>query len=185
MQVHHLEIGLNIQTPFCLNVLLKSLVAYKNHGFNKMRLIGAGAGKDIYLQQYGLKIYNKSLQYSKIGNILRIEKKINKMICLGYGKVYLEDLKKMEFAKYCLSNLIETFNDVIIVDQVDEKHLSKTELKTYNFCSNPRNWETMSKKKRCRYRSLIAEIIQKQTATNLKSTTLNLLALKGEELLHS
>jgi hypothetical protein len=182
-RLSNLEVGLNIITPFEPNGVISSLIVYKNKSFNRMDLIGPGYGKDVKFQQYKIKVYNKGLQIGKPDPILRFEKKINKMICLGQGEVYLHDLRKLEFAKYCINDLLQSFDDVILKERINKKALTKPQLKALEYCNNPLNWEQMTRKKRFYYKSQLAVIKQKASDQILKFTVADLLARKGIELL--
>jgi hypothetical protein len=181
--LHNLEVGLNIVTPFKPNNLLNSLIAFKNTPFNKMRIKRPGKGKDVYFQQFGVKFYNKGLQYFQPYNILRFEKKYLKMVCLGRGQVFLSDLLSPDFAAHCINELLNCFDEIIIKETVNNALLSKNENRIYEFCNNPLHWETMTRKQRYKYKSQFAEIIQSYGQERFKTTIRELLLHKGDEII--
>ena len=181
--LHNLEVGLNIVTSFKPNDLLNCLIAFKNSPFNKMRIKRPGKGKDVYFQQFGVKFYNKGLQYFQLYNILRFEKKYLKMTCLGRGQVFLSDLLSPDFATHCINELLNCFDEIIIKETVNNALLSKNENRIYEFCNNPLHWETMTRKQRYRYKNQYADIIQSFGQQHFKPTIRVLLIHKGNEMI--
>jgi len=181
--INNLEVGLNIVTPFKPNDFLNSLIAFKNSRFNKMRINGPGFGRDVYFQQFGVKFYNKGLQFFQPYNILRFEKKYLRMTCLGWGQVFLSDLFSSGFAAHCINELLKCFDEIIIKETVNNTLLSKNESRIYVFCNNPLNWETMTRKQRYRYKNQYADIIQSFGQQHFKPTIRVLLIHKGNEMI--
>lgn len=184
-RLSNLEVGLNIITPFNPNDLLSSIIAFKSSSFNQMRTKGPGFGKDVYFQQFGVKFYNKAMQYFRHENILRFEKKYIKMICLGWGDVFLSDLLKFEFAAHCINDLLKCFDEMIITEVIDSTLLSKNENRIYEFCNNPLNWGKMTRKHRYKYKNQFADIVQTFGRQNFKVTIRELLFNKGNELINA
>jgi len=183
--INHLEVGLNIITPFKPNDLLNSLIAFKNSPFNKMNKIkGPGKGKDVYFQQFGIKFYNKGRQFFQPFNVLRFEKKYLRMTCLDWGHVFLSDLLSASFAAHCLKDLLKCFDEIIIKETVNSALLSKNENRIYEFCNNPMNWETMTRKQRYKYKNQYADIMQLFGQQRFKLTIRELLLNKGNEIIN-
>jgi hypothetical protein len=65
-----------------------------------------GQGKDLYLNQYGIKAYNKGLQHKQAENIMRFELKITTMEKLSKKPLFLSDIATNTFgnqiARRCL-----------------------------------------------------------------------------------
>ena len=181
--IHNLEIGLNINTPFDPNIFLKNLVVFKNTPFDNMRVKGQGKGKEVYMTQYGIKIYNKGLQYGTKEFILRYEKKITTMDSLKRGKIFLSDLTNPEFANHCLKQLLESYEELIVTEKLSEGLLSKPQKRIFELGLRKGSWETMSRKQRHRNKIMFNAIIQQYGTLNLKSKVMDLLQSKGAELL--
>jgi hypothetical protein len=183
-RLENLEFGVNLIVPFNPNTVLDSLICYKNNSFNSMRIRGQGKGKEVYLQRYGIKMYNKALQFNQPENILRFERKVYKMDSIGQGVIYLTMLTSVDFSKICFDILTESFKDIIITEPVTLEALSKPQKKIYERCGNPRNWYAMTRNQRYKNRLLYNAIIDQYSELKLKSTILQLLKSKGAQLIN-
>ncbi|TZF83248.1 hypothetical protein FW774_13245 [Pedobacter sp. BS3] len=181
-RLENLEIGLNVSPAFNPDAFLNSLIAYKNTPFSTMKVKGQGKGKEAYLNQYGIKIYNKGLQYRQPDNILRFEKKITIMDCLKKGHVYLADLTKPEFAEHGLRQLWESYNEVILKEPVNKSQLTKPQLRVYDLALTFGSWQEMTRKQRYDNRRKYTEIIQQFGTLKLHETVRELLIKKGNVL---
>jgi hypothetical protein len=97
LKILQLEFGVNIVPPIAPQQVIDSLVGNgKGNGFSEMRTNkGRSIGVNMYLTNYGLKIYDKGAQYGLPYPVLRIEKK------------YLNWCKyRSEFGIYTMANLI-------------------------------------------------------------------------------
>ncbi len=175
-RIHNLEIGVNLKTPFQPKCVLDNLVAYKNTTFNKMRTFGQGEGKEVYFKQYGIKMYNKGIQYKQPENILRFEEKIFVMQRLRSQHVYLKDLMQQDFAKFCAYHLITSFKDVIITEFIPPEKLSRREIDIYSLATNPRNWLSMSRNQRSRTKDYFNSIIETHGSDKLKALSSQLIS---------
>ncbi len=184
-RLENLEFGLNLKTPFSPNVLLNSLVSYKNNSWDNMRVKGQGKGREVYLQRYAMKFYNKGLHQGQKDNILRIEKKVYKMGSIGKGIIYLADLLDADFAIHCFNSLMESFNDAIIAEPLNNSTLSKPQVKIHERCINPRNWPMMTRNQRYKCKLQFDQIIAKYGTLQLKSTITDLMKSKGKQLINT
>lgn len=181
--VSNLEFGVNIRTLFNPDALLNDLIRYKDKPFNTMKIKGKGKGNECYLDQYGIKIYNKGLQYNLESNVLRIEKKITKMRALKYGKIYLNDLLDTSLWQHCKRQLLELIDDLTIHEQLDLEMLDKRRLCIYNTVMNQCTWNTFHRSKKCRYRKDFNKIILLNGNDNYKSQIINAISSKCDELI--
>lgn len=150
LELHGLEIGVNIPLPFAPTLLLKNLVSYGNKGFALIDKKQAKLGLQCALSQYTLKIYNKGLQSKTKDNILRFEVKVNKMAVLEkYGLKTLSDLQQPKKVYPLVFLLLDTAKRIIWTDtKTDLNQMTAREQKQWLYYSNPRSWEQMSNKKR-------------------------------------
>lgn len=181
-RIEHLEFGLNISLPFNPNTFINNLIAYKTKAFHPMKTYGAGNGMFVELTQYILKIYNKSLQYNVPDNILRYEKKVRKMENIIKAPVYLSTLVDPKFVEICLSQLLASFEDLIITESIDITLMTNSEKKTYDICTNPRRWQEMTAKQRCGNKLKFKSLINRLSDHRLTPTIYELLKSKGHYL---
>jgi len=177
--VHNLEFGINVKTSYNPDAFLNSLITHKKQPFSKMKIRGQGNGREAYYGQYGIKVYNKGLQYNRPEYILRFEKKVFKMECLGWGEVKLQDLLSTSFFNHCLTELLSSFDELIITDKVNESALSKPELKLYHICKNPLNWTEMTRAQRHKNKAKFNQLITEHGKLQYMNVTRDLLQKKG------
>jgi len=185
INIHNIEIGVNLNVSFRPGLLLDNLIVYKNSPFNSMRVIGRGHGKDIYKSHYAIKIYSKGLQYGLPENVVRFEKKIFKMQALKAGQILLSDLLSPSFIDYCKAQLMDCIESIIISEPIDLKHISKKQLKVYEDCINPLNWMRYDTQQRHHKRLQFASIIKKYGTLQLKEIMKALISDKLEKLTES
>lgn len=115
--INFIEVGVNIPFSTDPNPIIKSFLRYKHETFKTMKVIGNGYYRCCDLQQFSIKVYNKSLQNNLDSFLLRIEIKINRMHFLkswGISDLTLEDLKKRELYEKLLKMLLDVFNQVLL-----------------------------------------------------------------------
>jgi len=184
VRLENIEFGVNVVTSYDPNVLLNNLIVFKNHPFDKMRIHGSGKGKVVELSQYIIKIYNKSLQYGLLNNVLRYEIKIKKMKYLNQGAIYLSDLLDPEFIRSGFENLVSSIKDLIITEQIDKKTLLSKYRQKFSELNNPRSWEFMTPKQRYAKRPFFESIIEELGLQKLKSGLYDSVKEKGLELIN-
>jgi len=184
-RLENLEFGLNLTTPFCPSLFLDTLVSYKNHSLNIMRVKGQGKGREVYLQRYAMKFYNKGLHQGQKENILRIERKVYKMDSIGRGIIYLADLLDADFANHCFNILMESLNNLVIAEPLNNSTLSKPQVKIYERCINPRNWPIMTRKQRYNNKLQFDQIIEKYGTLQFKFIITDLMKSKGKKLINN
>ncbi|MEQ7798181.1 hypothetical protein ABDJ41_00100 [Pedobacter sp. ASV1-7] len=183
-RLNNLEFGVNINTSFSPNAFLNDLQSYKWQPFNMMSVKGKGYGKECFhFRQYGLKIYNKGLQYGLPKNTLRIEKKIITMCALKRGHLYLSDLTNPELWTHCKDELIELLDHTIINEPVNSKEFTKNEQRIYNAVINQSNWVNFTRDKKARYKKSFNQIISDYGTQNYRASILDLVTTKCDELL--
>ncbi|MDQ1140097.1 hypothetical protein [Pedobacter agri] len=123
LKLSNYEVGHNLHLNISCKDFLNSLICYKSKSFHEMRAANLYCinGKDCYLDEYAVKIYDKGLQYNfNIDNLLRIEKKIRKIRNSGRQFLTLADVLDKSFWKECQNQLIDIIEDFIIVEPTDQ-----------------------------------------------------------------
>lgn len=93
--INFIEVGFNIPVDVDPTEIIKSLIMYRHHHFVPMPISGKGYGRVCKLQNFDIKIYNKSLQNGLDNHLLRIELKVKKMKFFkpfGIEQIALADL---------------------------------------------------------------------------------------------
>jgi hypothetical protein len=180
--VHNLEFAVNLLIPYSPNKLLDALIVHKQDQFSKMKVKGPGNGRDVYYQQYGLKVYNKSLQFKRRENIFRFEVKVTRMKHLGLGVICLSDLKDLELFNKLRQQMLDRFDEVIFDDKVNEDLLTKPDLVLYLRCKNARAWEDMTRQKRLVNKARFKAIINKHGRHKYQSYIRDLMVKTGYKL---
>ena len=180
--IQNLEFGVNLIVPFNPKGFIDSLISYKFKSFNTMAIINPGYGKEYFQQQYGVKIYNKGLQYGRGEYILRIEKKVLAMCALNFGKLYLSDLTNPDLWKHCKKQLVQMLDDIIINEPIPENQLAKNEKRIYNSIINESKRANFNRDQRKRYKKGFNSIISKYGTSHYKPILVDLINEKCNEL---
>jgi len=190
--VNGFEFGVNIKLPYSPNNVLKHLILHKSSSGLTDKV-----GKRFEYQTYSVKLYNKSMQCKiepyQSENILRIEVKVSKMEFLKKKSVHchvLSDLLDVSVWKSFESILIETINDLLIIDlsETEEKELSDKERIKYLEYNNPLFWGNLyngTRENRSKYgreRAKCDSFINQHSNSTLKAYLLTLIATKCKEL---
>ena len=121
--INFVEIGVNIPLDYCPSDLIRTTVMYRNTPFLPLRVDGKGSGKVCETQRFDLKIYDKSLQYSLPGHLLRYEVKIKRtefFRTYGINALVLADLTKQDIYPQFLKILTDILNGILFYDpQID------------------------------------------------------------------
>lgn len=184
--IHVLEFGININIGVNPNDVLKKIICYKQNAIEKMKVKDSGAnGVQSVLNQFVVKIYNKSAQYKPENkpDILRAEKKITRMQSVAkIGIKTISDLlddAKLVQLKVLLIAMVE---DCIFHENLNEAKLNQSQKKLYNDAGNPRFWEGLSKRMRAYYLSQYNNLIQQLSTEHLKQKIIKLVEAKWVEL---
>ena len=185
LSVHNLEYGVNVVLPFCPNNILNNLICYKYRPFNEMKTRNRGAGKEVYLWQYGVKIYNKGLQYQGLvgnRNILRFEVKTKSMAKISYRVNCLSDLVDPKFCVYATHDLLSVIDKILIVEEIPPSILNKREHTMWTECINARLWKSWKPNKRVSRKEQFSTINRSYAESDFKGTLLEEVALKALSL---
>jgi hypothetical protein len=189
-RIENIEYGLNIKPTFKADDFLKRIIVYLKRGARLKQPItkedskGYSKGVKFILDQYQIKIYNKGKQYNQGENLLRCEFKTVKMKSIEpIGLCYVIDLTDTHKLNCLHGRLMESYNDVLIREDVNEAELTKPEIKIYNECINADLWVSMDKHKRTERKAQYKAIVATKSVTDVKTLTADLLRAKHLELI--
>jgi hypothetical protein len=183
-QLHKVEFGVNITTPFVatLKNIRKVFVSYKGTPFESLKSYsGRTIGVECNLSQYRIKIYSKTLQYKLKENVLRFEIQVKKMQKLSFEKVYLSDLLKLSFTEHCKNELINVLQQIIIYDD-SLKGISKKDKEFLKDVSNPNYWAGLNSSNYYKKKSKYDDLVKNHSLNNMKIELINLVKEKGDVL---
>ena len=138
MIFENIELGINTTLNFEPNLFLNGLLFHQNKSFEFQYNQNYS---QVTHNRYLLKIYNKSIQYKMIENVLRFEIKTTKML----------ELQKLDIKTFACINentlskakdlLIQRLDEIVYFDYTIKKsELSKSKLNKLTIYSNPRYW---------------------------------------------
>lgn len=137
----NIEYGVNLrELPFESSHLLNIVLRYRTTSFNRMRN-NRGltvAGKDCYLNQFGIKLYDKAKQFKLDHQVFRYEVKVKKMEHLHKKKILIHSLFDL-FIKKNLdmlgADLQAIWEEILMFDdnlyELDLKPSERSRLKDY------------------------------------------------------
>ena len=112
-----IEIGVNIEVSTDPLNLIKNFLRYRHKEFESMQVNGAGYGRQCQMEQFAIKVYNKSMQYGLPINLLRVEVKVTRMEFLkqyGIHCLTMNDLKNPDVYPKLLRMLLDVFNRILL-----------------------------------------------------------------------
>ena len=115
--INFIEIGINVPVDVDPTTLIKSFVIYKHKSFEPLKTTGTGFGRICCMEQFQIKVYNKSLQNDLPYYLLRFEIKVTRMQFLkqfGIYRLTLADLKRHDLYPKFLKMLLEVFDHILI-----------------------------------------------------------------------
>jgi len=142
------EFGFNIKTPIeAEQIISNNLLMHKMSGPNHTRLFnGRGKLKQFDHHNYVLKIYDKGKQYNLRENILRFEVRFLKAREFQKFDIYkLEDLKDKYKLRQLFKYLLKRYDELIIIDQIDESLIEPLDLTEFIRYNNSHYWENTIK----------------------------------------
>jgi len=182
-----IEIGVNIEVSIDPTSLIKSFLLYKHKEFEQIPVTGAGYGRQCRLQQFTIKVYNKSLQYGLPFHLLRFEVKITRMEFLklyGVNSLTMDDLMRTDVYSIFLKILLDVFSRI----QLFNPHIN------FDSIQNPKDRELVLQGRFPEYwkelpRQRKSEQIKRFTelagTNNLKNELTELISVKWNKLLNT
>ncbi len=182
-----LEIGVNIITKENPERIINSLVCnWTGQSFSRMRTRNNDSlGAELYLTEYGYKIYNKGKQYSLPFHLLRYELKMTS------GKFFrrqgIENLSDLMHSKTweCLSNILTLSCDKLIVKEptMRMKSLSANNREFVILAGTSDYWNDRKPTQRMKSRKRFAKLIEVHATGNLKTEVHELILAKCRSLI--
>ena len=158
VEILNLEFGVNIEVDFeTYEYLNKHLLSYKSTQFDRY---GKGKGKHIgyycKLEEYDIKLYDKSLQNGLQHGLMRFEYRIKEMhdYTNKLGIKTLNDLMDKKLVAKLFNVLIEAWENIYLFEKIDvlELKLTPTLKKILPNADNNRYWKNLHKSKPRMYR---------------------------------
>jgi len=179
-----IEVGVNINVQTDPTRLIKNFLLYKQKEFETLLVSGTGYGRQCRLQQFTIKVYDKSLQYGLSNHIMRFEVKVTRMEFLKRYGIYnlsMDDLRKPEVYPHLLKMLLDVFSQILIFNpdfQIDSIQDTKDwELALQG--KYPEYWKELSRQRKCDHIKRFTEL----TGVNhIKSQLAEKIAAKWNEL---
>ena len=187
LQLLQLEIGVNIITNENPERIINSLVCnWTGQPFSRMRTRNNDSlGKELYLTEYGYKIYNKGKQYSLPFHLLRYELKMKSgKFFRRHGIDNLSDLLKLETWE-CLSNILSHSCDKLILKEptMSMKSLSPNNREFIILAGTSDYWNDRKPQQRMKSRNRFAKLIKLHGTGNLKTEVLEYIFTKCPSLM--
>lgn len=155
VELHGLEIGVNIHLPFPALRVLKNAVCYKGKAFTPINKRNVHKGLICTLNDYEVKMYDKAAQSGlDCGSVLRLETKVNKMRFLkDYNLSTLAALTVPNKAYQAKQILVNVLEGIIWTDTSASLYtMTDREQKQWLYLSNPKSWQNIAKEKAYRQR---------------------------------
>lgn len=184
-QIHGVEFGVNIQTPFNPSYLLERLLS-----LNTETAMSKDYFFDFYefdFAKYRFKIYNKSEQHKLNIDLLRVEVHVKKMQWLsGKGSLIktLEDLQQLHHLQKLGEILINCFDEIIIAEPLETSTMTAKDVHQYEQLIRRDNWSNLNPKQRFRQKEKFERIVcQYATGETIKETVRVCVYQKWNDLL--
>ncbi|RXJ52625.1 hypothetical protein [Gelidibacter gilvus] len=139
------EFGFNLSTPIpAEEIITNNVLMHKAKAPNHNRLFnGRGKLKQFDHHNYVVKIYDKAKQYNLSQNLLRFEIRFQKAVEFQqFGIFKLDHLKDKYKLRLLFLHLMKRFDELIIVDHIDETQIATSDLNRLMIYNNPYYWET-------------------------------------------
>ncbi len=138
------EFGLNIGVPFAAEeIITQNILMHKMKGANhNMRFNGRGTLKQFDYHNFVVKVYDKAKQYNLPIHILRFEVRYLKAKEFQKFGIYkLHDLKDKTKLRLLFIDLMKRFDELTIVNCINETDIPRTDLEKLTRYNNPYYWE--------------------------------------------
>ncbi|RDB07791.1 hypothetical protein DVG78_01680 [Runella aurantiaca] len=186
LSLHNVEFGVNILLDTSPSKFLDNVLNYRYELPDVRTFGGGGYQKQWQRQSYLVKIYDKKRQCRLNTNVFRFEVKATKMKHLAEVEVRtLADLLDVSKLQRLGGILCETYNGLLIGENLDTVPMTRPEQRIYERGMNPNFWRDLNdRKKRNYYRERFEQVVQKY-GSGLRETVGQLIAEKVGELLKS
>lgn len=160
----------------------------KSHDKN-IQFGGRGQLKEFKKSDYSLKIYDKGKQYNLSTNLIRLELRVLRSRFLNRFDVYsIEDLLEQKKLYKLFEVLIDEYENLIIVDDWEEKQLDKETREVLLKYTNSNFWINLKDKKSWKvfnnHRLKFNKLLEEQQLLETKKEIKQKLIVKFWELLN-
>jgi len=169
------EAGVNIVPPMQIRSVLRAFVCSSDGkvSFSQMRSkTGSSLGVEMYRNEYGIKVYDKSKQYKLSNDLMRYEIKFtsSKLFRREFGVEYLSDL--MLLCKWLrISMRVEnSVKDLILNEPTFEISGLSSVKKNFIVQSSVSNfWKELNRRQRMRSKIKMKKMVEQYARSDLKS----------------
>lgn len=188
LRLLQLEAGANVEPPLRTSRTLQAIVCHREgHAFAPMRSSGGRSlGLELYRDQFGIKIYDKGLQYGRPGDLLRYELKFRKAAPLHRLGIYtVNDLLNPATWTHLRERVLGTFHELHIAEpSINLPSLTASQRTFVQLARTPGYWQDLTKGARFKARARYAAIVERFAGSNLKDALGRTLAAKLNDLLN-
>lgn len=172
-RINLIEIGVNIMPPVKTETVLKGPLSHRNKRFKSISYDDAEYFQVMH-DNFIIKVYDKAKQYRAKGHvipneILRVELKYRKMEDLNNllnskgiidrDYIVLSDLRNIDALSAFGELLVKKWNEILFYDYtISKTNLSKYQQRKLDVWQNINQWESFSKQKKSKQKSLLQEI---------------------------
>ena len=147
-ELHNVEFGVNLSTPFSPPELLRDLIAYKSYSFGRVSVRNGGTYYQAKNFDCFVKCYDKGAQYGRPDHLLRFEVKVKSMRYLSGADVRtLEDLMKADKLATLGAMLSEAWELVLIRERLPVAGLTAKERQIFETTTTT-DLKTIDRKRR-------------------------------------
>ncbi|MBL7965643.1 MAG: hypothetical protein JNK09_01500 [Prolixibacteraceae bacterium] len=181
-----IEIGVNIEVSTDPTTLIKNFLRYRHKEFGPMQVNGAGYGRQCRMDQFTIKVYNKSLQYGLPFHLLRYELKVTRMEFLkqyGIDSLTMDDLRGQDIYHKLLRMLIDVFNRILLFNpEIDIESIQNPKDRELVLQGKyPEYWKDLPRQRKCEQIKRFTELTG---ANKLKTELAELISAKWDKLLN-
>lgn len=188
LKILQLEFGVNIPPPIAPQQVIDALVGNgKGNGFSEMRTNkGRSIGVNMYLTNYGVKIYDKGAQYKLPYPVLRIEKKYLNWCKYrsAFGIYTMADLISPNAWAALCDDLLNTVGQLVIKEPSLEFDLMTLKEKyVVTQAADAKWWKSIPPKKRLAAKKKCDRLLDKYGWYSLHGELMNCMTAKMHYLL--
>lgn len=187
LQLLQLEAGVNVTPPLPTRETLRAFVCNgKGNAFGSMRSDkGQPLGLELYLTDYGLKVYNKGAQYGLSYPLMRFERKYTNWckFAAKLGIHSLSDLLHVDAWNKLADHELDAFSGLIIREpSIDPEQLPPGKRLFFADAGRAGYWQEITRKERHKARERLRRIVQDFGTGDLYADLRTLIDAKLREL---
>ena len=189
LKILQLEFGVNVSPPIASQQVIDALVGNgKGNGFGEMRTNkGKSIGVNMYLTNYGVKIYDKGAQYRLPYPVLRVEKKYIKWCKYrdAFGIYTMADLISPIAWDALCNDLLNMVGQLVIKEpSLEIEQMTLKEKYFITQAADAKWWKAIPPKKRLAAKKKCDRLLDKYGWYSLHSELINCMTAKMHSLLN-